>query len=85
MKGVSINVQDEQKSNLWIIQIAATGVTYTIDMDTKQCQKTTIPTQQIYCIPGIYLFILFFDENFFLFKNQQLIYIHQIMDMVINK
>jgi len=71
MKGVSINVQDEQKSNLWIIQSTTTGVTYTIDMDTKQCQKSIIPTQEIYCIPRMYLFY-FFDENFFSLRNGNL-------------
>lgn len=51
MKGFSIIVPSEQKTNLWIIENMFTGQIYTIDIDTKQCQKSTNTIQPVGCLP----------------------------------
>jgi hypothetical protein len=52
MKGISINVPDEQQTKLWIIENVKDGQMYTINIDTKQCDKTTNPIKLMECIPG---------------------------------
>ncbi len=54
MKGVSINVADQQSTNLWIIENGNDGQVYTINMDTKQCEKSRLPFNPMRCIPGIF-------------------------------
>ncbi|CAF2332074.1 unnamed protein product [Rotaria sp. Silwood2] len=51
MKGVSFSVPDQQKSNLWIIENINDGQIYTIDLDSKQCYKSTMPIKPLRCIP----------------------------------
>ncbi len=57
MKGVSINIPDEGKTRLWIIQNITHGQMYVINLDTKQCEKSTMAVQPSGCIPGISFFI----------------------------
>jgi hypothetical protein len=57
MKGVSINVPDEQQIKLWIIENMNDGQIYAINLDTKQCDKSTNPIRPMNCIPGIFLLI----------------------------
>ena len=56
MKGVSINVPDEEKTRLWIIQNITNGQMYVINLDTKQCEKSTMPVQPSDCIPSIFYY-----------------------------
>jgi hypothetical protein len=58
MKGISINVPDGEKTRLWIIQNNTDGQMYTINLDTKQCDKSTMPFKPLNCIPGIFLFFI---------------------------
>jgi hypothetical protein len=57
MKGVSINVPDEQQTKLWIIENMNDGQTYVVNLDTKQCDKSKNPIPPMSCIPGIFLLI----------------------------
>ncbi len=56
MKGVSINLPDGVKTNLWIIQNNNDGQMYTINLDTKQCDKSKMPFKALECIPGIFYY-----------------------------
>lgn len=53
MKGVSFSMSDKTKSNIWIIENLKDGQTYTIDLDSKKCYKSTISTNPFRCIPGM--------------------------------
>jgi hypothetical protein len=53
MKGISINVPDEQQTKLWIIENINDGQIYTINLDTKQCDKSRNSIKPMNCIPGI--------------------------------
>ncbi|CAF0774307.1 unnamed protein product [Rotaria sp. Silwood1] len=51
MKGVSFSVPEQKKSNIWIIENINDGQIYTIDLDSKQCYKSTMPIKLLRCIP----------------------------------
>ncbi len=53
MKGVSYNVPGGEQTKLWIIENIKTGQTYVINLDTKQCDKSTNPMRPMNCIPGM--------------------------------
>ena len=59
MRGISINVPDEEQTKLWIIENIKDGQIYTINIDTKQCDKSTNPIKPMDCIPGIFIFNYF--------------------------
>jgi hypothetical protein len=63
MKGVSTNVPDGEKTRLWIIQNITDGQMYVINLDTKQCDKSTMSVQPSDCIPGIYFFFVVTSSN----------------------
>lgn len=52
MRGISINVPDEQQTKLWIIENIKDGQIYTINIDTKQCDKSTNSIKPMDCIPS---------------------------------
>jgi hypothetical protein len=54
MKGVSFNVPDEQQTKLWIIENLNDKQIYVINLDTKQCEKSTNSIQPMNCIPGCF-------------------------------
>jgi hypothetical protein len=66
MKGVSYNVPDEQQTKLWIIENIKTGQIYTINLDTKQCDKSTDSIQPMDCIPGM-IYLTDFPYEYFPF------------------
>ena len=49
MKGVSLSTQ---KTMLWIIERLSDGQIYTINLDTKKCDKSKVLVPTFRCIPG---------------------------------
>ena len=49
MKGVSFNIPGEQQAKLWIIENIYDRTTH---LDSKQCDKSTMPVKRMNCIPG---------------------------------
>jgi hypothetical protein len=42
IKGMTINLQDKQLTNLWIIENIDNGEVHVINLDTNQCSKSTL-------------------------------------------
>jgi hypothetical protein len=59
MKGVSFTLPEQEKTNLWIIENTKDGQIYTINEDTKKCDKSKMPINPQNCIPGILIFVGF--------------------------
>jgi hypothetical protein len=59
MKGVSFTLPEQEKTNLWIIENTNDGQIYTINEDTKKCDKSKMPINPLNCIPGILIFVGF--------------------------
>ncbi|CAF2867528.1 unnamed protein product [Rotaria sp. Silwood2] len=51
MKGLSITLPDQQKSNMWIIENIKDEIMYTIDQDLKTCVQSKLISSTVVCIP----------------------------------
>ena len=53
MRGISFDIPTQNPTKLWIIEDGNNQQVYTIVVDTKQCDKTTLPLNPMRCIPGL--------------------------------
>ncbi|CAF0800941.1 unnamed protein product [Rotaria sp. Silwood1] len=51
MRGVSITLPCQQKSNVWIIENINDEIMYTINQDLKTCVKSKIMSKTLVCVP----------------------------------